>query len=512
MSLLAEPALDVDSGSRPDFRAAPPFALDSLQSLDPAHLALHGFSATTSVFHCAPPLRASRRLTLVVSVRVAQGSPALSSLVFDLAFGVFPDDAFVLAPLARGSYSVIRRATTDFAAVHHPCLARLATRLAPIPLPVADCSASGHLPGLPGALRRLLVRPCPLANHSISTCGTGHHRMGWACLPTDSPDLAARLPNSPLDRVSGRIVLGSPPFRGFSPFVPLGPLGPSFPPCSLIRPRGRGASRISAWCLTSGRPYGHPLASIERQRSHPGVLFTRSCGRSSPGCFPPPRITVAASAFAWRPRRSAFRQLGVRSRSVFPRSSSLGLLSRRRASPVHHPETVFLVGPAPRALFRVSEIRSADPKSSGPPPWGFVRLQPCTACAVRLLPFRVRIRWTVGPRGRALGRHPRETLPHFLWHKQVSRHRIVTRLSQGLGRGPLSSVFHKEIHSVRSRPASAGMFLKSSESRTIIAWRHALVSPSTTAAADPSTGSPACRLRSPRSAPAARGAGPRTRR
>lgn len=186
--------------------------------------------------------------------------------------------------------------------------------------------------------------------------------------------------------------------------MPLGPLGPSFPPCSFVRPRGRGASRISAECLTSGRPYGHLLASIERQRSHPGVLFTRSCGRSSPGRFPPPRITVVASACAWRPRRSALRQLGFRSRSVSPRSSSPGLLSRRRASPVHHPETVFLVGPAPRALFRVSEIRSADPKSSGPPPWGFVRLQPCTACAARSSPSRARTRRTVGPRGREIGR------------------------------------------------------------------------------------------------------------
>lgn len=185
MLVLVEPALDVDSGSRPDFRAAPPFALDSLQSLDPTHLAPHGFSATTSVFHCAPPLPVSRRLALVVSVRVAQGSPALSSLVFFLAFGVFPDDGSAFASLARGSCTVIRRAMTGFAALHHPCSARLATNLAPIPLPVADCSASGHLPGLPGALRRLLVCPRPLANHSISTCRTGHHRMGWACLPTD---------------------------------------------------------------------------------------------------------------------------------------------------------------------------------------------------------------------------------------------------------------------------------------------------------------------------------------
>ena len=190
MLLLAEPAIVVDPGSRPDFRVAPPFALDSLQSVNPAHLALHGFSATTSVFHDVPPLPALHHLTLVVSVRVAQGSPALSSHVVDLAFGVFPDDGFSDSPDFRPARrTVTREATIGLAAYQHPCSASLATCSAPIPLPVVDCSTSGHLPGLSGALRRLLVCPRPLANHSISTCKQVITEWGGLAYPPTDPTL-----------------------------------------------------------------------------------------------------------------------------------------------------------------------------------------------------------------------------------------------------------------------------------------------------------------------------------
>lgn len=185
-------------------------------------------------------------------------------------------------------------------------------------------------------------------------------------------------------------------------------------------------------------------------------------------------------------------------------SSSPGLLSQRRALPVDHPETASLVGPALRALFRVSEIRSANPKSSGPPPWGFVRLQPCAAFAA-LPPPKWRCR-TVGPRGRALGRHPRGTLPHSCRALQAPRIRPVTRLSHGLARRPLSRVFHKRIHRVHAPRVVPTRQCNLRRSRTIRASRHAWAAPSASVGAGPSTGSRACPgryLRNVRAVPAA---------
>lgn len=149
----------------------------------------------------------------------------------------------------------------------HP-LARRPSRRTSTP---DDLSVPGNLPGLHGALRRLLIRstgPC----RSPFKANSGSERD---CLPAGvgvalrrAHSRPARKPvdecptNSSLDHVSDRIVLGSPPFRGFSLFVPLHPLGSSFPPCLFVRPCGRVASRTSALCSTSGRPCGHPLAVL----------------------------------------------------------------------------------------------------------------------------------------------------------------------------------------------------------------------------------------------------------
>jgi len=68
-------------------------------------------------------------------------------------------------------------------------LGRLATSRAPILTPFAFCEALGHLPGLSGSLRRLLVRPCPLANHSISTCKQVITEWGGLAYPPTNPAL-----------------------------------------------------------------------------------------------------------------------------------------------------------------------------------------------------------------------------------------------------------------------------------------------------------------------------------
>lgn len=128
--------------SRFDFRSAPPVALDTLQSVDPVHLTPHGFGATTAVFGVVRLFPTSRRVTLVVSVRVAQGAPVLSSHVFVLAFGVFPDD-FGFAPSSL--VDVAAFASTSFRTS----------------LPM-DLSAPGYLPGLLEPYDACwIVRPVP---------------------------------------------------------------------------------------------------------------------------------------------------------------------------------------------------------------------------------------------------------------------------------------------------------------------------------------------------------------
>lgn len=123
----------------------------------------------------------------------------------------------------------------------------------------------------------------------------------------DRPEsLSPDVPNSPLDRISDRIVLGSLTFRGFSPFVPLDPLGSSCPPCLFVRPHGRGASRISAWSIHRADLAATRLQCLERQRSHPSALFTRSSRRSSPGRSPPPRIPCPTPLARCRPRHRPF--------------------------------------------------------------------------------------------------------------------------------------------------------------------------------------------------------------
>lgn len=177
--------------------------------------------------------------------------------------------------------------------------------------PPDDIAVPGYLPGFlepcdacwrVRSASFLVPLPAPLLKqHGFAYPPMGPLARSMPCdtIIRDRPEsLSPDVPNSPLDRISDRIVLGSPTFRGFSPFVPLDPLGSSCPPCLFVRPHGRGASRISAWSIHRADLAATRLQCLERQRSHPSALFTRSSRRSSPGRSPPPRITVSDSACA----------------------------------------------------------------------------------------------------------------------------------------------------------------------------------------------------------------------
>lgn len=266
--------------------------------------------------------------------------------------------------------------------------------------PTTDCSAPGHLPGLSGALRRLLVRSRPLANHSISTCEQVITEWGGLAYPPTDPTLrpGLRTPLSTVFQVESSLGLH--------------PSEVSLRSCRWAL-SGRAVLRACSSDLAVGLLRGFELSvphradlTATRLRVSNGSVLTRACC-SHVRAVAPLLVVSPLRGLPWPLPLSlgdlAGPPCGGTVSGLAPClhvSSSLGLFSRRRASPVHHPETVFLVGPAPRALFRVSEIRSADPKSSGPPPWGFVRLQPCTACAARPSSLRTRICRTVGPRDR----------------------------------------------------------------------------------------------------------------
>jgi hypothetical protein len=114
---------------------------------------------------------------------------------------------------------------------------------------------------------------------------------------------------APANRVSGWIVLGHPPFRGFSPFAPprrhtpaeAGYLRRDFPPCRFPPRRRPPAVKQTARCamprLRGFELDCHEPASLlapwlsERMRSPATALFTPPTGRSSLGRYPPSRMT-----------------------------------------------------------------------------------------------------------------------------------------------------------------------------------------------------------------------------
>jgi hypothetical protein len=141
--------------------------------------------------------------------------------------------------------------------------------------------------------RRLRVPPTPANPRSrgrpVQPCG---------CTPTGRVYLPRLFPcRGSASHVSGRIVHGLPPFRGFSPPVAAGPsrVLPSSLPFPTLRCRGSEEFSVTA----PSPPRGVDVArrdttvalqrrcrSLVRMRSPAPALFTPSMGRSSPGRSP----------------------------------------------------------------------------------------------------------------------------------------------------------------------------------------------------------------------------------
>lgn len=105
-----------------------------------------------------------------------------------------------------------------------------------------DLAVAGYLPGLSepfdaSQLALSVASSSPLASTFI--------HIKWACLTHRRIVLrrsVVSIPSSPSNRISGRFVLGLPPFRGFSPSSPPDPLRSSIPPCrypSCVGPTSR---------------------------------------------------------------------------------------------------------------------------------------------------------------------------------------------------------------------------------------------------------------------------------
>ena len=143
--------------------------------------------------------------------------------------------------------------------------------------------------------------------------------------------------HEPASHISDWIVHGHPPFRGFSPFVAAGSSRIELSPLPFPTLRCRGSEDSSCFgALLALRLDG----SLEWVRSLTMALFTPPTGRSSPGRFPPSRMTfrprptllqgsshgLFSSTRAWDspqgcPRASSYAQIYVRS-SEFQRTGS----------------------------------------------------------------------------------------------------------------------------------------------------------------------------------------------
>jgi len=120
-----------------------------------------------------------------------------------------------------------------------------------------------------------------------------------AASPTDRVCLARLVSRRrSANHISGRFVHGHPPFRGFSPPVATRSSRTELSPMPFPISRCRSSEDFS----------------FRRMRSPEPALFTLTMGRSSPGRFPPSRMT-------FRPRPTLLR------------GSSHGLLSCSRAHP-----------------------------------------------------------------------------------------------------------------------------------------------------------------------------------
>lgn len=181
---------------------------------------------------------------------------------------------------------------------------------------------------------RRMVLPAPLARPRqdhfacwVPTTKTNPRSRGrliqpCGCMPTGWGFLAQLVScRGSANHVSGRIVHGLPPFRGFSPPSPPDPLGSSSPPCRFP-PCGAAASRIRAFGDIHALRRGLPPSV--RVRSPTMTLFTSPKGRSSPGCYPPSRMTSRS-----RPALLPDSSLGL------SRAASLRLPLRFIASPLH---------------------------------------------------------------------------------------------------------------------------------------------------------------------------------
>jgi len=153
---------------------------------------------------------------------------------------------------------------------------------------------------IPRPLRRTVL-PAPLARPRqehfacwVPTTPTNPRSRGrliqpCGCMPTGWGFHAQLVScRGSANHISGRIVHGLPPFRGFSPPSPPDPLGSDCPPCRFP-PCGAAAPRIRAFGDIHTLRRGLPPSV--RVRSPTATLFTSPKGRSSPGCFPPPRMT-----------------------------------------------------------------------------------------------------------------------------------------------------------------------------------------------------------------------------
>lgn len=186
---------------------------------------------------------------------------------------------------------------------------------------------------LRGPGRNLSPRVPTTHSHPRSR-GQLHHLA--AASPTDRVCLSRFITRRGFaSHVSCRFVHGHPPFRGFSPPVAAGP----------------SRAQLSSMPFPTLRCRGSEDLSFRRMRSPEPALFTPTMGRSSPGRFPPSRMTS-------------------RSRPALLQDSSHGLLSCSRARP--SPRGCPLGSFQAPVHVRSSEFQRTGslPGVTGLPPWG----------------------------------------------------------------------------------------------------------------------------------------------